>query len=131
MHLTYAWGDASRPVGESRDVLAFAALFFASIWAARSGRLEAHKRLMLVAGLNLLTPARTRLMAVLDWPVPTVLLLAILTLTLPPVAYDVLTRRSLHRATIAGILFSIATRALVVAIVVSPLLGGLEARLYP
>ena len=61
IYLTYAFGDPMRFVGESRDVLAFMALFIAAVWTARQGKTEAHKRLMFIGTLNLLGPAYTRL----------------------------------------------------------------------
>jgi hypothetical protein len=127
IYLTYKWGDALRLIGESRDVLAFAALFIAAIWAARKGRFEAHKRLMLIAALNLLGPAHIRLGFVLDWSIPTVILATVLTWILPPIAYDLLSRRAIHWATITGIAFSIVTYALVLAIVFSPAIVVIES----
>ena len=127
IYLTYKWGDAMRLIGESRDVLAFAALFIAAIWAARKGSFEAHKRLMLIAALNLLGPAYIRLGFILDWSIPTVILATVLTWILPPIAYDLLSRRAIHWATIAGIAFSIVTYALVLAIVFSPAIGVIES----
>lgn len=131
IYLTYVWGDPQRFVGESRDVLAFAALFIAAVWAAKRHRFEAHKRLMFIGTLNLLGPAYTRLGFVFDWPVLTGLIVTLLTWILPPVIYDLLTRGAIHRASIAGIAFSIATLVLMIAIVSSPVMGLIEARLFP
>jgi hypothetical protein len=127
IYLTYKWGDAMRLIGESRDVLTFAALFIAAIWAAMKGRFEAHKRLILIAALNLVGPAYIRLGFVLDWSIPTVILATVLTWILPPIAYDLLSRRAIHRATLAGIAFSIVTYALVLAIVFSPAIVVIES----
>lgn len=126
IYLTHQWGDPQRFVGESRDVLAFASLFIAAIWAVKRGRIEAHKRLILIAALNLLGPAYTRLGVVMDWSDLTVVLATIITWITPPVTYDVLTRRAIHRATVAGIVFSIATFALMLVIVFSPLMEKIE-----
>jgi hypothetical protein len=126
VHLTYQWGDARRFVGESRDVLAFAALFMAAVWAAKRGRFETHKRLILIANLNLLGAAYARLAVAFEWSMPTGILATILTWILLPVAYDLLTRRAIHRASIAGIVFSVATFALMLVIVSSPLMGVID-----
>lgn len=56
IYLTHQWGDPQRFVGESRDVLAFTSLFIAAVWLVKRGRIEAHKRLILIAALNLLAP---------------------------------------------------------------------------
>jgi hypothetical protein len=130
IYLTYQWGDAQRFVAESRDVLAFAALFMAAVWAARRGRFEAHKRLILIASLNLMGPAYIRLGFVLDWSIPAGILATILTWILPPVVYDLLTRRAIHWASIAGIVFSIATFVLMLVIVFSPFIGVIESWLF-
>lgn len=130
MYLTHQWGDAQRFVGESRDVLAFAALFMAAVWAAKRGRFEAHKRLILIASLNLMLPAYTRLGFALDWPISMGILATILTWILLPIAYDLLTRRTIHWASIAGIVFSIATFALMLVIVFSPFMGVIESWLF-
>ena len=53
VYITYEWGDARRLIGESREILVFAILFFASIWAIKRGKPETHKRLLLIALLNL------------------------------------------------------------------------------
>jgi hypothetical protein len=55
------------------------------------------------------------------------ILATILTWILLPVAYDLRTRRAIHRASIAGIVFSIATFALMLVIVSSPLMGVIES----
>ena len=107
------------------------ALFSAGIWAAKQGKFEAHKRLIFIGTLNLLGPAHTRLGAVLGWSTPTLLLAVFLTWILPPIAYDLLTRRSIHRVSIAGIVFSMATFALMVVITLSPVMGWIETRLFP
>lgn len=130
IYLTYQWGDGRRFVAESRDVLAFAALFIAAVWAAKRGRFDAHKRLILIATLNLLGPAYIRLGFVLNWSIPMTILATILTWILPPVAYDLVTRRAIHWASIAGIVFSIATYALMLVIVFSPLMGAIESWLF-
>lgn len=130
IYLTYKWGDAMRLIGESRDVLAFAALFIAAIWTARKGWFEAHKRLMLIAVLNLLGPAFIRLGFVLDWSTPTVVLAPVPTWILVPVAYDLFTRRTIHWASIAGMAFSIVTFGLVLAIVFSPAIEVIESWLF-
>ena len=122
IYITWAWGDPQRFVGESRDVLAFAALFFIAIWAANKGRLQAHKRLMLIAALNLIHPAFTRVSFILDLPMMTGLLLPITAWIVVPILYDMFTIRRIHRATIAGILFTLISFILMVAFVVSPLM---------
>lgn len=131
VYLTYSFGSVERFIGESRDVLAFAALFVASVWFARNGRLDWHKRLMFIATLNLLGPAYTRLGGLFEWWTdPVVVLATALTWMLPPVAYDLVTRRSVHRASIAGIAFSFASFALMLAVVLSPIRGWMEGHWF-
>jgi len=131
IYLTYEFGSVDRFIGESRDVIAFAALFVASVWFARRGKLDWHKRLMLIATLNLMGPAYTRVAALFEWwTVPVSLLATLLTWVLPVVAYDLVTRRSIHRASIAGIVFSIASFVVMVLIVTSPVRGWMEAHWF-
>ena len=129
--IVYQWGLALRVVGESRDVLTFAILFFASIWFAKKGKLETHKRLMLIASLNLISPAITRVGFIFDWSTTTVVIVSILVWILIPLFYDLFTIRKIHKATIGGITFTLIFFAIMVAIVVSPLLDRIEAFLYP
>lgn len=56
----------------------------------------------------------------------TVVLATILTWILPPINYDLLTRRAIHWASIAGIAFSIATFAIMLVIVFTPLMEMIE-----
>ncbi|MGB6036695.1 MAG: hypothetical protein WBG42_10550, partial [Cryomorphaceae bacterium] len=72
VYITYAWGDTRRLIGESRDIVAFAILFFASIWSVKRGKPEIHKRLLLIAIMNLIGPAFTRVWFIFDWPQKTI-----------------------------------------------------------
>ncbi len=131
IYITYLWGDPRRLIGESRDVLVFAGLYFASIMLVNKGKTEAHKRLMLVALVNLVSPAWTRVGSIFDWSTPVVVLAMILTWIIVPLAYDIFTIRKIHRATIAGILVTIISFALMIAIVISPWFDKIDAFLYP
>lgn len=130
IYITFAWGDARRFIGESRDVLVFAILFFASIWAVKRGRTETHKSLMLIACLNLFNPAFSRLGFIFDWPVSVGVLASFLTWIIVPLSYDLLTKRKVHKATIGGIVFTVTSFALVIGIVFSPLMEKIELFLY-
>lgn len=124
--LVYHWGNAVRFVGETRDVMAFVALFIASIWAARRGMIESHKRWMLIGTLNLASPAIMRLAVPFEWSPPLTVAAFLVLWSIPAILYDRLMRRSIHRATIIGVVFSIATFALVIAIIASPLIEIVE-----
>jgi hypothetical protein len=101
------------------------------VWLAKRGEFEWHKRLMFIATLNLLGPVYTRLGALFEWwGIPAGLIATALTWVLPALAYDLVTRRSIHRATVAGPAFSFASFALMVVIVTSPVRGSLEPRLF-
>lgn len=130
IYITYDWGDPVRFVGESRDVLAFAALFFASIWAAGKGKPETHKRLMQIACLNLINPAITRVGFIFGWSNGTLIAVMLLLWILVPVIHDLVTIRSIHKATIGGIIFSIVSFGLMIAVVISPLMGYIESLLF-
>lgn len=128
--LTYEWGDVNRFIGESRDVVAFSILFIAGIILAKNGKIEAHKRLILIATLNLLTPAVTRFGFIFDWSGPITLILTILIWILIPVLYDLTTRKSIHRATIGGIVFSIFSVIVMIAMIISPIRTWIETQLF-
>jgi hypothetical protein len=102
--ITYQWGLAERLIGESRDVVIFAILFLLSIWAIRKKKSQTHKRLMLIAALNLIGPAVTRLKFIFDLTDQIAVSITILIWILVPITYDLLTIRKIHKATIFGIL---------------------------
>lgn len=129
--ITYQWGSAMRFVGESRDVVVFAILFFTSIWAIRNGKAETHKRLMLMALLNLIHPAMTRVKFIFDWSDQLSVLVMLLVWILIPIAYDLLTLRKIHKATLGGVLFTLISFFLMIAIVLSPIMKRIEIFLYP
>ena len=127
IYITYEWGDPRRLIGESRDVLVFAILFFISIWAAKKGKLQTHKRLLLIAALNLIAPAITRVSFVFDWSRPTGILISILIWIFVPIFYDLLSIRKIHKATIFGIIFTILSFVLMIAFILSPLMKTIES----
>ncbi len=130
IYLTYLFGSAVRFVGESRDVLAFSVLFIGSIWAAKKGNIEMHKRFMLIACINLLGPAFMRLGFVFNWSDGIVVLAMISSWIVIPISYDLVTRRSIHKASIIGIAFTLLSFVLILAIIFSPLIKFIEAQLF-
>ena len=128
--ITYQWGSAQRFIGESRDVLCFAILFFASIWAVNKGKPETHKRFMLMALLNLIIPATTRVKFIFDLSDQFFVLVPVLIWILIPIAFDVITIRKIHKATIIGIIFTFVSFILMIAIVLSPLMEDINTFLY-
>ncbi|MEM8566399.1 MAG: hypothetical protein AAGF85_08045 [Bacteroidota bacterium] len=130
VYITYAWGDTLRLIGESRDILAFGILFFASIWAIKRGKTETHIRLLLIALMNLVGPAFTRVWFIFDWPLKTIVFALLFTWIIIPVFYDRVTIRRLHKATYIGVGFTLLSFAIMVAIVFSPLLQKITELLY-
>ncbi|WP_338360175.1 hypothetical protein [Yeosuana marina] len=130
VYITYAWGDARRLIGESRDILAFAILFFASIWAIKRGKPETHKRLVLIALMNLIGPAFTRVWFIFAWPQETIVFALLFTWIIIPVFYDLVTIRRIHKATYIGVGFTLLSFVIMIAIVFSPLLQSITEFLY-
>jgi len=130
IYITYAWGDARRLLGESRDILTFAILFFASIWAIKRGKSETHKRFLLIALINLIGPAFARVGFIFDWSQVTGVFVVILTWIIVPVLYDVITIRKIHKATVIGVGFTLLSFIIMVAIVFSPLMESISKLLY-
>lgn len=130
IYITYAWGDTRRLIGESRDILAFAILFYASIWAIKRGKPETHKRLLLIALMNLIGPAFTRVWFIFDWPQETIVFALLFTWIIIPVFYDLVTIRRIHKATYIGVGFTLLSFAIMIAIVFSPLLQSITEFLY-
>lgn len=130
VYITYVWGDFRRLMGESRDILAFAILFFASIWAIKKGKSETHKRLLLIALMNLIGPAFARVWSVFDWSQETIVLTLLLTWIIVPVSYDVVTIRKIHKATYLGVGFTLLSFIIMLAILFSPLGDHLNELLY-
>ena len=130
VYITYAWGDTRRLIGESRDILAFAILFFGSIWAIKRGKTEAHKRLLLIALMNLIGPAFTRVWFIFDWTQETIVLALLLTWIIVPISYDLVTIRKIHKATYIGIGFTLLSFIIMLAIIFSPFGAHLNELLY-
>ena len=130
VYITYAWGDTRRLIGESRDILAFAILFFASIWAIKRGKTEAHKRLLLIALMNLIGPAFTRVWFIFDWTQETIVFALLLTWIIVPISYDLVTIRKIHKATYIGIGFTLLSFIIMLAIIFSPFGEHLNELLY-
>ena len=130
VYITYAWGDTRRLIGESRDILAFAILFFASIWAIKRGKPETHKRLLLIALMNLIGPAFTRVWFIFDWTQETIVFALLLTWIIVPVSYDLVTIRKIHKATYIGIGFTLLSFIIMLAIIFSPFGAHLNELLY-
>lgn len=128
--ITYQWGSAQRFIGESRDVITFAILFFTSIWAVNKGKSETHKRLMLMALLNLIIPATTRVKFIFDFSDQMMVLISVLLWILVPILYDILTIRKIHKATIFGMIFTLLSFILMLATVLSPFMKDIDAFLY-
>lgn len=130
VYITYAWGDARRLIGESRDVLAFAILFFASIWAIKRDKPETHKRLLLIALMNLIGPAFSRVSFIFDLSQETGVFAVFLTWIMIPISYDLVSIRKVHIATIIGIGFTLLSFAIMVSIVFSPWMGTITELIY-
>ena len=130
VYITYAWGDTRRLIGESRDILAFAILFFASIWAIKRGKTEAHKRLLLIALMNLIGPAFTRVWFIFDWTQETIVFALLLTWIIVPISYDLVTIRKIHKATYIGIGFTLLSFIIMLAIIFSPFGAHLNELLF-
>lgn len=128
--ITYQWGNALRFVAESRDALAFAILFLVAVALANRDDFEAHKRLMLMAGLNLIHPAHVRVPNIFDLPPAASLPITLLSWIAIPLAYDWVTQRKVHKMTLLGMAFTIVTFAIVIAVIFSPLMPMIETALY-
>ena len=100
------------------NIAKFAVLMFFAIWLRSNG--PAHKRLVLLATLAVVSPAIDRWLAFMRVQHTTIHLPAtyvvVNLLVLSLVVFDLSTIRRIHRATLLGGLFSIATGALAVPI---------------
>ena len=130
VYITYAWGDTRRLIGESRDILTWAILFFASIWAIKRGKPETHKRLLLIALMNLIGPAFARVWFIFNWPQETIVFALFLTWIIVPVSYDIVTIRKIHKATSIGIGFTLLSFVLMIAIIFSPWMDNITELIY-
>ncbi|GMG86502.1 hypothetical protein [Biformimicrobium ophioploci] len=128
--LSYQLGRAMLFVANCVMLLTFTALFVSAVIAASRRNFEAHKRLMLMASLAVIGPAVGRVWQVLEIPEISSLLAIIAAKVLIPVSYDLKTLGSLHKATIAGVTFSVSMTALMVAIILSPLLSVIQSILF-
>lgn len=100
-------------------LVTFVPLYLFAIWFARKGRIDVHKRLMLVGTIALISPAFGRLTDVLSLPRPAAVPMYLAVLILAPLAYDVASQRRPHRASLASVGFSLAIFFAIVAVAVS------------
>lgn len=89
-------------------LLTFLILYGVAVWAAVRGRLEAHKRLMLVASISMMGPALTRALDVVAVPRMTVVLLYPLVLVALPWIYDRRTVGRLHKVSFWATAFALS-----------------------
>ena len=130
IYITYEWRSAARLVAESRDVIVFSLLFIWGIRKAKIGKFDWHTRLILAAALNLINPAFIRLVNALGLPVPSVILFTLAALIIVPIAYDRATLGKIHKASVVGMVISISSYVLVIAIAFSPLIDLIEILIY-
>lgn len=85
----------------------FLCLYVVSVWAATTGRFEAHKRLMLIASLSLTGPALSRGLDVVGVSRMAATLIYPLMIIALPLIYDRRTRGKLHKAAFWAIIFTV------------------------
>ena len=115
-----AWGNYS-------SVLTFALLVGAAIVSRKSP--QAHKRLMLLASIAIISPALAR---ILRWPVfgpalndnfAMAAIGGVFVLAAVVAAYDLMTRRRLHPATLAGVVTIVGVKLAAVLVVAPSAIG--------
>jgi hypothetical protein len=115
-----AWGNYS-------SALTFALLVGAAILSRRHS--QAHKRLMLLASIAIMSPALAR---ILRWPVfgpelndnfVVAAIVGVFVLAGVVAAHDVVTRRRLHPATVVGVVVIIGVKLVAVLVVAPSALG--------
>ncbi len=107
-------------------MILFAGMVVLAIVKRRDG--PAHKRLMLLATIGIMPPAINRFQLIMHWPgiaIP----LWMLTFCLMVMAFDTLTRRRPHWATVLGTLVTFSVPVTAGALKHNALLGGVAARL--
>jgi hypothetical protein len=115
-----AWGNYS-------SALTFAFLVGAAVLSRRHS--EAHKRLMLLASIAIISPALAR---ILRWPVfgpelnegfAMAAIVGVFALAGVVAAYDVITRRRLHAATAVGVIVIVGVKLLAVLFIAQSAVG--------
>jgi hypothetical protein len=102
------------------DVVVFVAFVSAAIWLRQ--RPDQHKRLMLFATIAVIGPAMVRFPAITSLP-PIAVVMSPLIFVVPLIAYDVLTRGRLNRATVWGSVISVAYHVLAMVLAGSGVTG--------
>ena len=130
IYIVFDWGSAQRLVAESRDVLVFALFFFLAIDKAKKGKFEHHKHFMLFAALNLINPAIARVYLMMEGPIYVGVLMSVLIWILVPIIYDLITAKHILKITLNGIVITMVSYVLMIALALSPLIKPIEIFLY-
>lgn len=113
--------DRPQPfIFNSFQMAIFVVLYLGALYAASIGRIDIHKRLMLIAVLTLLLQPYTRICNIVDVPEANALWVHWLVILVVPISYDLYTRRRVHMSTTIGIVVSFVLMGLAL-VLMSPL----------
>jgi NADH:ubiquinone oxidoreductase subunit 3 (subunit A) len=93
-------------VVNSYMLIIFALLYLGALFSVSKGRVEWHKRLMLIGVLNLLIPAYARFCNIFNVGEIYAVLFHFIVVLVLPIAYDLYRRRRVHIGTTIGIIVS-------------------------
>lgn len=113
--------DRPQPfIFNSFQIAIFISLYLGALYAVSVGRVDIHKRLMLIAVLTLLLQSYTRICNILDVSEANALWVHSLVLLVVPISYDLFTRRRVHISTTIGLVVSFLLMGLAL-VLMSPL----------
>jgi len=112
-------GRTATLVADLGLLVTFVPLYALAIWFVRQGRVDVHKRLLLVGTIAMISPALGRFTDVLALPRPTAVPIYLGLLIGVPLSYDLMSRGALHRASLASVAFALVAFGAVIIVAVS------------
>lgn len=119
MMVTWAFvaefGRRGTGLGDVLILATFLILYLAALVAAKRRAVDWHLRFMLAASLSMLSPAHARFLDFLGQARELTIVLVVLVYIAVPIAFDLYTRRRIHRASLVGMAVLLVMLAISVA----------------
>jgi uncharacterized membrane protein YozB (DUF420 family) len=113
------FGRTGTLVADFSLLIIFVPLYLAAIWSAKRGRIDVHKRLLLIGTIAMVSPALGRFTDIVGLPRPAAVPMYLLMLIGAPLTYDFMSRGRPHRASLAAIGVALAGFAVVIAVAIA------------
>lgn len=113
------FGRTATLVGDFGLLLTFIPLYLGAIWFAKRGRIDVHKRLLLVATITMISPALARFTDVVGLARPAAVPMYLVMLIGAPLTYDFMSRGRPHWASVSAIGVALIGFVAVIAVAIA------------